>query len=120
MLRTKALAPSTAQLGLLVAVSVFAWSFGPICVRFAFQYDVPPALVAFGRMITGTVIFAPYILYRGRREIREMPARSRWLASGRRHALRHQYHVDGDIANAYKHHDQSDADRDHPDLGSCL
>ncbi len=80
MLRTKARAPSTAQLGVLVAVSVFAWSFGPICVRFAFQYDVPPALVAFGRMITGTIIFAPYILYRGRREIREMSARSRWLA----------------------------------------
>ena len=80
MLRTKALAPSTAQLGVLVAISVFAWSFGPICVRFAFQYDVPPALVAFGRMITGSVILAPYIWYRGWNEIREMPARSRWLA----------------------------------------
>lgn len=80
MLRTKTLAPSTARLGVLVAISIFAWSFGPICVRFAFQYDLPPALVAFGRMITGSVMFAPYIVYRGQREIRRMPARSRWLA----------------------------------------
>ncbi len=80
MSRTKTLAPSTARLGVLVAISIFAWSFGPICVRFAFQYDLPPALVAFGRMITGSVMFAPYIVYRGQREIRRMPARSRWLA----------------------------------------
>ena len=80
MIRTKALAPSSAQLGVLVAVSIFAWSFGPICVRFAFQYDLPPALVAFGRMITGSLMFAPYIIYRGRREIGRMPARSRGLA----------------------------------------
>ncbi len=80
MLRTKTLAPSTARLGVLVAISIFAWSFGPVCVRFAFQYDLPPALVAFGRMITGSVMFAPYIVYRGQREIRRMPARSRWLA----------------------------------------
>ncbi len=80
MLRTKTLAPSTARLGVLVAISIFAWSFGPICVRFAFQYDLPPTLVAFGRMITGSVMFAPYIVYRGQREIRRMPARSRWLA----------------------------------------
>lgn len=80
MFQTKAQAPATAHLAMLVAISVFAWSFGPICVRFAFQYDMPPALVAFGRMITGSVIFAPYILYRGRHEIRAMPARRRWLA----------------------------------------
>ena len=80
MIRTKTLAPSSAQLGVLVAVSIFAWSFGPICVRFAFQYDLPPALVAFGRMITGSLMFAPYIIYRGRREIGRMPARSRGLA----------------------------------------
>lgn len=80
MSRTKTLAPSTARLGVLVAISIFAWSFGPICVRFAFQYDLPPALVAFGRMITGSVMFAPYIVYRGQREIRRMSARSRWLA----------------------------------------
>lgn len=80
MIRTKALTPSTTQLGVLVAISIFAWSFGPICVRFAFQYDLPPALVAFGRMITGSLMFAPYIVYRGRREIGGMPVRSRWLA----------------------------------------
>ena len=72
--------PSTTHLWILVAVSAFAWSFGPICVRFAFQYDMHPALVSFGRMITGVVMFAPYIWYRGAREIVAMPARSRWLA----------------------------------------
>ena len=77
---TKTLAPSTAQIGVLVAISIFAWSFGPICVRFAFQYDLPPSLVAFGRMFTGMLIFIPYIWYRGWNEIRAMPARSRWLA----------------------------------------
>ncbi len=73
-------APSATHLWILVAVSAFAWSFGPICVRFAFQYDMHPALVSFGRMITGVVLFAPYIWYRGAREIADMPARNRWLA----------------------------------------
>ena len=73
-------APSTSQLWLLVAVSAFAWSFGPICVRYAFEYDMPPALVSFGRMLTGAVLFAPYILVRGAREIVAMPARNRCLA----------------------------------------
>lgn len=73
-------APSTTHLWILVAVSAFAWSFGPICVRYAFEYDMHPALVSFGRMITGVVMFAPYIWYKGAREIANMPARSRWLA----------------------------------------
>ncbi len=73
-------APSASHLWLLVAVSAFAWSFGPICVRYAFEYDMPPALVSFGRMITGVIIFAPYIVACGAREIGAMPARSRWLA----------------------------------------
>lgn len=79
-MRTKARTPSSAQISALVAISIFAWSFGPICVRFAFQYDLPPALVAFGRMFTGALFLAPYIGYRGWSEIRDMPARSRWLA----------------------------------------
>ena len=79
-MRINASTPSATQLWILVAVSAFAWSFGPICVRFAFQYDMHPALVSFGRMITGVVMFAPYIWYRGAREIAAMPARSRWLA----------------------------------------
>ena len=73
-------APSTAHLWILVAVSAFAWSFGPICVRYAFEYDMPAALVSFGRMITGAVIFAPVVFYRGAREISAMPAKSRWLS----------------------------------------
>ncbi len=81
-MRLKLAAPSLPQLWLLVAVSAVAWSFGPICVRFAFQYDIPAALLAFGRMITGVVMFAPYIWYRGQRELATMPRRSLWLALG--------------------------------------
>lgn len=73
-------APSTTQLWILVAVSAFAWSFGPICVRYAFEYDMHPALVSFGRMITGVLMFAPYIWRKGARQIAAMPARSRLLA----------------------------------------
>ncbi len=81
-MRLKLAAPSIAQLWVLVAFSALAWSFGPICVRYAFQYDIPPALVSFGRMITGVVMFAPYILYKGEQEIRRMPRRTLWLAIG--------------------------------------
>ena len=81
-MRLKLAAPSTAPLWILVALSALAWSFGPICVRYAFQYDMPPALVSFGRMITGVVMFAPYIWYKGQREIAAMPRRSLWLAIG--------------------------------------
>ena len=79
MIRLSA-APSSAQLWVLVAISIVAWSFGPICVRFAFEYELPPALVAFGRMISGTLLYTPYIWRRGRAEIELMPVRSRGLA----------------------------------------
>ena len=73
-------APSMVQMWSLVAVSALAWSFGPICVRFAFQYDMPSALVSFGRMITGVFIFAPYVWYKSKPELVAMPRRSLWLA----------------------------------------
>ena len=79
-MRLNLAAPSTAQLWLLVAVSAVAWSFGPICVRYAFEYEMPPALVTFGRMITGALMFTPYICYKGKQEIAAMPAKSRWMA----------------------------------------
>lgn len=78
-MRINLAAPSMTQLWILVAVSAVAWSFGPICVRFAFTYDIPPALLSFGRMITGVVMFAPYIWFKGGRELTAMPARSLWL-----------------------------------------
>ena len=79
-MRINLAAPSIVQLWILVAFSALAWSFGPICVRFAFSYDMPPALLAFGRLITGVIIFSPYILYKGKIEIRAMPSRSLWLS----------------------------------------
>ena len=81
-MRLNLAAPPIAQLWILVALSALAWSFGPICVRYAFQYDMPPALVSFGRMITGVLMFAPYIWYKGQREIGAMPRRTLWLAVG--------------------------------------
>ena len=80
MMRINLAAPSVTHLWILVALSTFAWSFGPICVRYAFTYDIPAALVSFGRMLTGVLMFTPYILYKGKNEIRTMPARSRLLA----------------------------------------
>ena len=110
-------APSTTHLWLLVAVSAFAWSFGPICIRYAFEYDMPPALVSFGRMITGAVMFAPYIWVKGAREIAVMPARSRWLALVAGGHVRRQYCADGGVAGAYQRAHQPGLHRDHPDLG---
>lgn len=81
-MRINMAAPSVTQLWLLVALSAVAWSFGPICVRFAFQYDIPSAMLSFGRMITGVVMFAPYIWYKGQREIVAMPGKTLWLAIG--------------------------------------
>ncbi len=78
-MRINLAAPSMTQIWILVAVSAIAWSFGPICVRIAFTYDIPPALLSFGRMITGVVMFAPYIWFKGGRELSAMPARSFWL-----------------------------------------
>ena len=78
-MRINLAAPSMSQIWILVAVSAIAWSFGPICVRFAFTYEIPPALLSFGRMITGVVMFSPYIWFKGGSELKAMPARSMWL-----------------------------------------
>lgn len=68
------------QLWILVALSTVSWSFGPICIRFALQHDVPPALISSGRMIVGALFFTPYVWLKYAADIRAMPARSRWLA----------------------------------------
>ena len=68
------------QLWILVALSTVSWSFGPICIRFALQHDVPPALISSGRMIVGALFFTPYVWVKYAADIRLMPARSRWLA----------------------------------------
>ncbi|MCY4537294.1 MAG: DMT family transporter [Chloroflexi bacterium] len=71
---------STTQLWILVVLSTVSWSFGPICIRFALQHDVPPALIACGRMVVGALFFTPYVWLKYAGEIQAMPARSRWLA----------------------------------------
>ena len=72
--------PSPSQLWLLYAISLFAWSFSPICVRFAFEYDLPPLLLSAGRMVIGAGFFTPHILHQTRDELRKIPPKSRLLA----------------------------------------
>ena len=79
-MRLKLVQPRATQLWILVALSTVSWSFGPICIRFALQHDVPPALISSGRMIVGALFFTPYVWVKYAADIRLMPARSRWLA----------------------------------------
>lgn len=79
-MRLRLAPPSATQLWLLVALSTVSWSFGPICIRFALQHDVPPALIASGRMVVGALFFTPYVWHKYAGQIKEMPARSRLLA----------------------------------------
>jgi len=79
-MRLNLAAPHSARLWALVAVAVFAWSFGPICVRFAFQYNMPPELVSFGRMLTASMLFTAVIALRGDGEVRSMSGQRRWLS----------------------------------------
>ena len=79
-MRLKRGQPSATQLWILVALSTVSWSFGPICIRFALQHDVPPALISSGRMIVGALFFTPYVWLKYAGDIQAMPARSRWLA----------------------------------------
>ena len=72
--------PKTYQLYTIVAISVLAWSFGPICVRYAFQYNMPPDLIASLRMVIGAMVFAPFVLTRYKHEIRSMSQRNLMLA----------------------------------------
>ena len=72
--------PSTTQLALLVAISTLAWSFGPVCIRFALQYDVAPEFIGFGRVFVGALFFTPFLGQNYRREIRDLPRRSLLLA----------------------------------------
>ncbi len=70
----------SSRIWILVALSTLSWSFGPICIRFALQHDVPPALISSGRMIAGALFFTPYVWHKYAGDIRAMPAHSRWLA----------------------------------------
>ncbi len=72
--------PSATQLWTMVAVGTLSWSFGPICIRYALDYDVPPTLIASGRMIVAALFFTPYAWARYKQDILKMPWRSRLLA----------------------------------------
>ncbi len=79
-MRLKLGQPSATQLWIMVTLSTVSWSFGPICIRFALQHDVPPDLISSGRMIVGALFFTPYVWRKYAGEIQAMSARSRWLA----------------------------------------
>lgn len=79
-MRLRLAQPAATHLWMLVAIATVSWSFGPICIRFALQHEVPPALIASGRMVVGALFFTPYICFKHAGDIQAMPARSRWLA----------------------------------------
>jgi drug/metabolite transporter (DMT)-like permease len=64
--------PKTYQLYIIVAISLLSWSFGPICVRYAFQYDMPPDLIATLRMVIGAIVFTPIVWSRYKHELRTL------------------------------------------------
>ncbi len=73
-------APSTPLLYSLVFVAVFAWSLGPICVRYAFEYDMPPDVISALRMLIGAVVFTPIVLSRYKHELVSISPRHAILA----------------------------------------
>jgi drug/metabolite transporter (DMT)-like permease len=64
--------PTTYQLYTAIAISVLSWSFGPICVRYAFEYNMPPDLIATLRMVIGWFIFTPFVWSRYKHNIRNL------------------------------------------------
>lgn len=79
-MRSNLASPSTAQLSLLLMMSTLAWSFGPICTRFALQFNVEPEFIGFGRVFVGMLAFTPFVWGKYRAEIRQMPVRALTLA----------------------------------------
>ena len=80
MMRIDRESPTTAQIALLMVISTLAWSFGPICTRFALQSNVDPEFVGFGRVFVGMLVFTPFVWRKYRAEIRRMPIRALALA----------------------------------------
>ena len=74
--------PAGKWLWLLVILSTVSWSFGPICIRYALEADMPATLIASGRMIAGALFFTPFALRRYRGELQTMGRRSKFLAIG--------------------------------------
>ena len=81
-MRLNLVKPSTTQLWIMVALSTVSWSFGPICIRFALEYGLHPALIAGGRMLVGALFFTPYVWHKYAGDIKGMPTRQRLLAIG--------------------------------------
>ncbi len=68
-MRLNLASPSSPLLYTLVSIAVFAWSFGPICIRYAFDYDIPPDLIAALRMLIGAIVFTPFVIARYKDEL---------------------------------------------------
>jgi len=71
-MRLNLASPSLPLLYTLVAIAVFAWSLGPICVRFAFDYDMPPDVIAALRMLIGAIVFTPFVVARYRDDLKSI------------------------------------------------
>jgi len=72
--------PKPYQLYVIIAISVLSWSFGPICIRYAFEYNMPPDLIASLRMVIGAIVFTPFVWLRYKHEIINMSQRHIALA----------------------------------------
>lgn len=72
--------PKPYQIYIIVAISVLAWSFGPICVRFAFQYNMPPDLIVSLRMVLASIAFTPFVWSRYKHEILKISQHNLMLA----------------------------------------
>lgn len=68
-------APSTPTLVMLVCIALFSWSFGPICVRYAFEYDMPPNVISGLRLLIGAIVFTPFIITRYQHELRSISSK---------------------------------------------
>lgn len=75
-MRLNLTSPSLPMLYALVGIAVFSWSFGPICIRFAFDYDVPPDVISALRMLIGAVVFTPIVLSRYKDDLLSIPKRN--------------------------------------------
>lgn len=74
--------PNTSKLYIILAIALFAGSLGPICIRYAFTYNIPPDVITALRMSFAAVVFTPFVLSRYHHELRTMPAKNLLLALG--------------------------------------
>ena len=72
--------PKIARLYMFLAFALLAGSIGPICVRFAFGYNIPADVITTFRLLISVVVVTPYVFAKHYQELRAMPTNSILLA----------------------------------------